>query len=593
MFSDASDLAVAFRDQTPYLYDQGVGFYLCDHLSLLGSSKLRPHWLIIGVSMEAQPLQKRRRLVGKQTVGHLAVMLACVHCAVRPALEELAWKEAFLNSEDLEQETKGQKRTAYLVTLPHPSSASTDIPSLRSTSTLTRADVVRMFVDIFANPEYVDAGAASRGGPSVRLERMVVFRELHAPNEDNLSLPHFHVAVLLSQPSRFVAYKRALRNRYNVASHWSCTHEGYYSTVRYGYRQTPKKQEADLDKEPLAWDRHGAHPPLWQVCEEPNTVNAWRKRRENKLQNASAQGKPEPRPTEMDLYIVIVEQGFRNTPDDTFAHKRLIAYLKDHASPALWLFAWKLRAKLPGIIDDVWSWETVHEDLAIVATSRLERLQAVAQSPCVCQGVWRQYAEYALRANSIDPLGLCSDIYFSLAYGRHESLPVVTLVGKAGGEGKSFLLSPLAEVFGSEYVQTTPQSGQFPLLGLETKKAVFLDEWEFDRYSPLSWSTQLMWFDNKAICITRPQNNCNGHLIYRGTAPIFITAKLKNVGPMHERAQAAAAEGKSSDDTMMMRRLRCYLFTEKLPIPVGVVVPQCGCCWSQMILGYAHQAGHC
>ena len=123
--------------------------------------------------------------------------------------------------------------------------------------------------------------------------------------------------------------------------------------------------------------------------------------------------------------------------------------------------------------------------------------------------------------------------------------------------------------------------------------AVFLDEWEFDRYSPLSWSTQLMWFDNKAICITRPQNNCNGHLIYRGTAPIFITAKLKNVGPTHERAQAAAAEGKSSDDTMMMRRLRCYLFTEKLPIPVGVVVPQCGCCWSQMILGYAHQAGHC
>ena len=132
----------------------------------------------------------------------------------------------------------------------------------------------------------------------------------------------------------------------------------------------------------------------------------------------------------------------------------------------------------------------------------------------------------------------------------------MTLVGKAGGEGKSFLLSPLAEVFGSEYVQTTPQSGQFPLLGLETKKAVFLDEWEFDRYSPLSWSTQLMWFDNKAICITRPQNNCNGHLIYRGTSPI-ITANLKNVGPIHERAQAAAAEGKSSDDTMMMRRLRC------------------------------------
>ena len=76
-------------------------------------------------------------------------------------------------------------------------------------------------------------------------------------------------------------------------------------------------------------------------------------------------------------------------------------------------------------------------------------------------------------------------------------------------------------------------------------------------------------------------------------APIFITAKLKNVGPIQQRAEAAAAEGQSSDDTMMMRRLRCYLFTEKLPIPEGVAVLVCGCCWSQLVLSYSHQAGLC
>ena len=87
----------------------------------------------------------------------------------------------------------------------------------------------------------------------------------------------------------------------------------------------------------------------------------------------------------------------------------------------------------------------------MLGQSRLERFAAVAQSSCVCQCQGRQCAEYVLQANNIQAPEFCFDIYRALAYGRHESIPVVTLAGKRGGEGKSFLLAPLREIYGKEY----------------------------------------------------------------------------------------------------------------------------------------------
>ena len=249
--------------------------------------------------------------------------------------------------------------------------------------------------------------------------------------------------------------------------------------------------------------------------------------------------------------------------------------------------AFRNRNKLSSLIDDVWSWETVEEDLALLGQSRLDRLASAASSPCVCQGQWRQCAEYVLQANRINGPELCYDIYRSLAYGRHESVPVVTLSGKQGGEGKSFLVAPLREIYGREYVQECPQKGSFALLGLETKRVAVLDEWEFDRVDPVSFSIQLLWFEGKPFPISRPQSNFVGHLLYQGTAPIFITTKDKHLAPYLEAADAAVRTGSVCDESMLVRRLKVYHFSEKLPMPPGVVVPNCGACFAQMVVQYA------
>ena len=498
------------------------------------------------------------------------------------------WSSAFLDAEELDKEDADRKKAVYLITvaalqclgLQHGNAG------LVCPSRLSREDIARAIKDAFAHPSYANVGNQARGALAT-LECFVVFLERHSASADGgQGKVHFHIAVKASTSFRFMPYKRALRERHGLATHWSTVHTGYWSTVRYGCMPTPKKPRAELDPTPFAWSRDGTHPPLFEVAQEPTTAVALSRRREFKVKQAAEEGNPEPRPTEMDLYPIIVQQGFRNTPDDYVADKKLVQFLKNFGTPALVQFAFKNRHKLAGLIDDVWSWETVGDALALVAQSRLERLSAAAQEPCVCGGRWRSLAEHAMQANGINPEFLCTDIYRLLKDGRREDRPVVVLAGHQGGEGKSFFFAPLKNVFGVENVQSTPQPGSFPLLGLEKKKVVLLDEWCFDA-AVLPLATQLLWYEGKAFPVTRPQNkDYTGHLLYQGSAPIFVTCKEKDLQPIINGAQHAMQTGTASENTMLLRRLRVYRLCQKLPVGPNEHVLECPACFSSMVLHY-------
>ena len=123
------------------------------------------------------------------------------------------------------------------------------------------------------------------------------------------------------------------------------------------------------------------------------------------------------------MYAIIVPEGFCNTADNPWAHKRLIEYLKAFASPALYHFAFRVRQKLPSLIDDVWPWERVIDDLASLGQPRWERLLAAGRQACVCQGTWRHCAEWCWAANGINPVEFSYHICQSMYHGRCESLP--------------------------------------------------------------------------------------------------------------------------------------------------------------------------
>ena len=159
-------------------------------------------------------------------------------------------------------------------------------------------------------------------------------------------------------------------------------------------------------------------------------------------------------------------------------------------------------------------------------------------------------------------------------------------MGRFGGEGKSFFLAPLRNVMGLENVQATPQPGSFPLLGLERRKVVLLDEWAFDT-SVLPLCTQLLWYEGKSFPLTRPQNkDYSGHLLYTGSAPIFATCKEKELAPIMQKAQEATQLGQPSEWTMLLRRLKIFRFSVPLQDP-RCKIPECPACFANLIMANA------
>ena len=260
-------------------------------------------------------------------------------------------------------EEPARRKTVYLVSFSHPTEQGLQ-HGLRAPETLTRQQLLDAILDSFAHPVYADAGniAGQDGRTQLKVLKMVVFLEYHKPDAEGVAHIHYHVALVANATFRFAPIKRSLRTRHNLASHWSCSHDAYWSAVRYCFWPSPpQKPRAALDKQPLAWKLGGEHEALEYACEEPSTAPAIASRLLKRRMDATEEGKPEPRPSEIDVWPLVVRHGIRNTDDNQEAYLRLIEVATDKCSPAMVQFLFRIRRKLPGLIDDVWKWHEIKD----------------------------------------------------------------------------------------------------------------------------------------------------------------------------------------------------------------------------------------
>ena len=232
------------------------------------------------------------------------------------------------------QETPAARKQVYLTTFPRPlATTSACGVRLRAPAAFTRFEPLEAFMDACQYPEYLDAKSVLQGSV-VEMDMAAVFAELHKADENGATGIHVHVASLGVRNWRFLPVKRALLKRHGLASHWSCSHRGYWSAIRYLHMPSPKKTEGSLDRFPFLWARFGCHPPLSKCCNEPLTWQALVQRRDYKQKRAAEEGKTEPKVSELDVYGIIVEQGFQNTADDQTAYKKLVVHVNSHCSKA-------------------------------------------------------------------------------------------------------------------------------------------------------------------------------------------------------------------------------------------------------------------
>ena len=217
--------------------------------------------------------------------------------------------------------TAETSRTVYLVTLPHPKQErSQEGVKLVAPESMSKENVFRCFFDACAHPDYRDARALAAGAV-VTLETGGLFRESHRVNDQGEVHMHDHLPIR-AQRFRFLPVKRALLLRHGLASHWSLSHTGYWSAIRYCAVASQSKPVAALDAYPILWARGTVHPALEDCINEPITAAALRKRSWKATQAKVEEGK-EAKVTEMDVWALVVRTKIQNTDEDPTAHLQL------------------------------------------------------------------------------------------------------------------------------------------------------------------------------------------------------------------------------------------------------------------------------
>ena len=240
----------------------------------------------------------------------------------------------------------------YLVTASRILASTADATGLQDPSAITRAQFLEHLRDAIQNPVIAATGRPRERGPP-QLLKIAVFREYHKDGS-----VHLHAAVKLSGQERFAGMKAAMRQRHNLATHWSCSHAQFWSAVRYGTIGNSLKK--DVDKDPVTWCADGKAMDLFYESQEPFNASAMRLRREKADKEAAAASSKQTF-TKLDFTSLVISRSLQTTA-------QALSFIQEGGTTQMQMFACKHQRKLGEFIEDAWEWD------AAAANAREEAL---------------------------------------------------------------------------------------------------------------------------------------------------------------------------------------------------------------------------
>ena len=132
-------------------------------------------------------------------------------------------------------------------------------------------------MDSLANPVAVGKLGGRPRTSQVELDSYIGVRE--GSEEEG---QHHHAGVRFHKYTQsFLPFKQAMRERHGIATHWSTSHDKFWSIVRYLHCTTDHKRVVDRD--PLIWTRDNRKLNLFKESQEPFQAAAWTAKREGLL----------------------------------------------------------------------------------------------------------------------------------------------------------------------------------------------------------------------------------------------------------------------------------------------------------------------
>jgi hypothetical protein len=487
-----------------------------------------------------------------------------------PAVEAERQRQAKTKEwfEGLGKEVTTARCQVYLLTfsrlLPETIEAAT--AGLRDLTNLTRQELAEFVRESFENPE----GSALGGRPILRTEplvrKVVVVAEEHADGTW-----HFHAAVQLYQPYRWPAVKRALRNRYRLVAHFSCTHKEWWSVLRYVTHTTDKKPIVDSGR--VVWLAQGESFDAYKESQQSYDARVFRASRETQEMTAPPTDKPKSF-TKLDFNSLVLSEGL-NT------RSAVIRYVQDHGSVGMQAFVANHQKCLNELVELAKEWGEARQVAAAEELTDWALLCQTAEKSCPHEDNCRYHkgCEEIFEGNKAnsDKRHLAASLRNIIVAGPSKDTRVPFLAG-ATNTGKSTLVDGFDDLYGFERVFHLPAltDGKFALRNwMKEKRFVYWDEFdpvEFANKGVFSPTTFKKAFGGQWFEIQVAQNHHDGNKDWRWKRGVVFTNKLKGL---------FTAKGDVSTEDINHLKSRVELFRFTFPVvspgsrPVGGNVPAC------------------
>ena len=473
---------------------------------------------------------------------------------------------------DLGQEDPNQKLEVYLVTFSRALPAAASEHNLRDLSQVSHVQIAAMFRDALHHP-IVERGR-HRHDDACPILKMVVFQELHTDGTR-----HYHIAAKLNRQMRFLPFKRTLRVRHRMCSHWSCSHRQWWSVVRYGVAPSPTKPV--VDEQPLQWTATGAVLDLYEDSQQPYNAVVWRHRREKRDSKASQDDVPAAF-TKLDFMSLVLSKNL-------LSRATVLAYVQEHGSVAMQNFVCKSQRLLDKHIEDALEWGRARLDAERESETDWALVCRTADGECNF-GAECQYARAAqniFEANefSFKKSDLAVALRAVMVSGPSKVTRVPFLVGPTNC-GKSTLLYPFDEVFGFHAVFHKPSMNDvnYPLRNwLKAKRFVLWDDFRPADYAEsgvVPVAEFLSMFNGDPFEVRVPQNTHDGNVDFVWKRGVAFTGKSHGLWTPTKRV---------SEEDMAHMRSRVLQFNFTQPVQRTQSISKCARCLCRWIVDGAAQ----
>lgn len=380
---------------------------------------------------------------------------------------------------------------------------------------------------------------------------------------------HYHLALKLNGPKKWLECKRSLKRKHGVVVNFS-DHEGYYTAYKY------------VCKRDNAVYHSPNHPNLNEIG-SPKTMNCQRayrrKRNSDTARNTSKSNKEKGttssekrrRLSNIEVSEYILKNNIKSqTALLAIANEQRVEGKKDLAQFVLT----RSSKSLDELIQQTWRMHKAAEQLFRNGRSRIDIIREAATGNCVdkCDGLWLKAAEEVLVNNKLHPVLFAAALRDLIINGRGKHRNIM-IIGPTNC-GKSFLLKPLELIFKAF---SNPAADKYAWVGSDKAEIILLNDFRWTK-ELIEWKSLLLLLEGDRVNLPAPKNHFAVDVCIDTDIPIFATSKdtIKYRGPYHTEDKV--------EDEMMASRWKVFQFTYSIPLRDQKDIDACPHCFAKLVL---------